>query len=233
MEIFIHPNTPLTPITEEELMIYCFFSECRMEQSFNDKSICENDEIWEGTKEQLKIAQESRYMGHLYSAWRYAELGIPGFLFTEYGTNKPKSIESISVEVNEWFIEMIRFVGYSQMILAHDGQFGHESTAERYTGAKILYKFLARLKLDYGLEVLDSFMMLELLPHTSDLGLSTVEYGLLAGFSHKGAVRNEISNKETLLTAQKIKNKIVIPIEVARKTLMTKRNFVPTEILRS
>lgn len=216
-EIYIHKNCALSPTTKEELMAYIFYVESKLQMSVNGVEICTNDE-WEGTDEQISIVENHRLWGDFLNVWEYAEQGILHI-----------KCSPTAEMANDLFIDLYKFVGMGQVMLAHDGSFGYESLSVRHAGAKVLYKYLARLKLDYKVDLDFDFAMIHLFPLAHDKELNTIEYALLAGLSHVGAVRNEISNKNNPLIAQKVGNNLVILIEEARKRLPSKRKFVPSE----
>ena len=216
-DITIHRRCPLSPILKEDLMGYIYYDEKKIQLSVNDIEIC-NDEEWAGTEEQLAIVQGHRLWRDFQFVWEYAELGL-----------HVQEIKGFMAHSLDRLIDIYKFIGYGEVVLAHDGNFGHESISVGNAGAKVVYKFLARMKLDLGIDLDWEFAMHGLFPLSHNVKLTTTEYALLAGFSHIGAVRNEVCKKSNPLLADKEGNNLVISIKEARKHLLNKRKFIASK----
>lgn len=215
--ITLHKSCPLSPITKDELMSYIFYAESRIQIAVNDNSLYLDDE-WEGTEEQITMVENHRLWPDFLAIWEYAELGK---LPLAAGVRLNAEI------ANEFLVDIYKFIGMGEVLLAHDGSFGFETLDQREAGAKVAYKFLARAKLDYKIN-LDDMPIGWLFPVAADEALTTTEYALLAGLRHVGAVRNEVSDKHNPLMTKKVGNTLLISIDEARKKLPLKRKFVPS-----
>ncbi|MEG3754151.1 hypothetical protein [Psychromonas arctica] len=217
----IHHACKLTPITEEELMEYSYYAINNL--NFLAKTatggfqslIEEND--WEASIQQKEMVVETNLWKTLKLIWEYAEKGM--------------NLERIKSEyhMDDLLTDLYKWSSACNSTLLYDGHFGHEKIEVRESSIKLAYKFLARLKLDFEFNILDELPSSGLYPVAHSTMLTTVEYSLLAGLSHIGAVRNEVCKIKDPLVIEKEGGNILITIPVARKFLQKKRKFISTE----
>ncbi|WP_445777225.1 hypothetical protein [Shewanella sp.] len=209
----------LTPITLEELMEYSFYALYQLSYLADTARFGQSPDMysdWDNSDEQREFVINSHLWKTVNFIWEYAEKGM--------------HIEKLNeAYVNDLLVDLYKWGASCDSVLLHDGSFGHETLEVREAGSKLAYKFLARIKLDLGWNIDHAFPAASLYPMTHETKLSTVEYALLAGLSHVGAVRNEASSKSDQLITEKIGNNILIPVEVARHRLPKKRKFVSTQ----
>lgn len=215
-KITIAGKCKLSPVTENELNQYSHYALICINQTaelangtgWPDLSI-----EWDNTEQERQNIKNS-YLGEtLRFIWEYTERGL--------------HLDKMEMgDFHDPLMQLYRWTATCNAYLVHLGSFGDAESIEVIeVGSKLAYKFIARLKLDMNHElcVEDTYPM----SHASEL--TTIEYALLSGFSHVGAVRNEVSNKLDPLTVNKVGNQTLISVETARKRLMKKRKFVPTQ----
>jgi hypothetical protein len=216
--ITLHKNCSLSPTSEDELMEYTYYLLYHSQSLYECGRFGNSLDIsnaWSNTEDERKWVASSSLWTHFKWAWEYAERGM--------GANK---LNIALLQDNMMFLH--RYAGFGQVVLEHDGNFACESTTVRDTGPKVLCKLLARFKLDFNVDLDSEFPLLHLFPLVYSSKLSTIEYALLAGMSHVGAVRNEVSRKVNPLPACKVGNNLEISIKDARARLLSKRKFVPS-----
>ncbi|MDA0149794.1 hypothetical protein [Vibrio sp. LaRot3] len=170
---------------------------------------------WNNSVEEVAAVKKS-YLGEtMFFLWEYAEFGL------NYDEIK-------AGHYHDPLMQVFRWTSLCDAFLVHAGTFGNEDLAIQQLGKQLAYKVLARLKLDLNIDIEEEFSANSLFPLSHPTDLTTLEYALLAGFSHVGAVRNEICNKANPLKVIKEGNNSIIPIEEARVKLFKKRKFVPT-----
>ena len=216
-KLIIYKACPLSPTSIDELKAYFYYVEYRRQLSVND-IVINDDPDWEGTEEQRAIVHNHSLWSDFEYIWAYAEKGL-----------NAEEVKNGVAHALGLLIEIHRFIGYGEVELVHDGSFGCESISIREAGIKVVYKFLARMKLDLKIDLDYEFAMLWVFPLSHATKLTTSEYALLAGLSHIGAVRNEVCKKSNPLFAEKEGNNLVISIEEARKHLLNKRKFIPSK----
>ncbi|WP_261890203.1 hypothetical protein [Vibrio cortegadensis] len=170
---------------------------------------------WNNTEEERKIVNQSFLGETMMFAWEYAERGLHLKTMSKGAYHDPL------IFIYRWTITCNAY-------LIHHGKFGNESLEVNEVGSKLLYKLIARLKLDLQLDMDHEFGACALFPMTHATMLTSHEYALLAGFSHIGAVRNEVCRKDSPLIVEKKGNQILVPIASARISLAKKRKFTPT-----
>ncbi|MBT1445068.1 hypothetical protein KJI95_11110 [Shewanella sp. JM162201] len=212
-------RSKLTPVTSAELTEYCYY----LLHVLNDLASLatkgkyfEMSRDWTGTDEEIQFVHNSYAWELLVRIWDYAENGISAHNF-------------MPAAITDDFEHFFKLTSACEGVLYHDGSFSHESTEIMITPIKLALKYFARLKLDTEWD-LDHEVgpCLSLYPSVHETHLTSVEYALLAGLSHIGAVRNETCKKENPLLTEKNGNNIIITIEESRKKLKNKRKFVPT-----
>ncbi|PMG86413.1 hypothetical protein BCU83_04165 [Vibrio breoganii] len=227
----IHGQAALTPVTEADLLHNTYNILGHLSSLF-DETIrgaeypsAHSDSLfveWTSTPEQVALVKSAPIWATIYDNWLYAEKGI-----------HPKKLRRCTLELGH-LVTLHRLIGLGDLILMHDGSFDCGSVATHEALIKLMYKFIARAKLDkldteYYAEFLEMNIE-EYFPQALEYGkLSTIEYALLAGFSHIGAVRNEASGKNSTLKVTKEGNSLAISVEEARKRIPRKRKFIPTE----
>ena len=217
--ITIFHKCKLTPITLDELMEYSYYALYNLSYLAESATSGRSPDMysdWDGSEEQKAFVLNSHLWERVNYIWEYAEKGM--------------HIEELyDGAVNDLLVDLYMWGAACDAILLHDGSFSHETIEVREAACKLAYKFIARIKLDLEWDMDDLIPVVGLFPMTHETKLTTVEYALLAGLSHIGAVRNEASNKNDPLITEKEGNNILIPIEVARIRLQKKRKFVPTQ----
>lgn len=216
--LVINKYTPLSPITEEELMEYVYFilyhCDYMSQVGHTGKSPDRYADVMDDSGRQLVL---NSYLWQEFKfVWEYADQGLHGDeINSDYACDLVSSL--------------YMYAALGEAVLDHDGQFGNEGASVSHAGTVILYKFLARIKLDFkwdiGFEVPPSCHF----PMADEIKLTTVEYALLAGFASIGPVRNEVSNKADPLKAEKVGNTLLISIDEARKRLPRTRKYIPTQ----
>ncbi|CAH7472597.1 conserved hypothetical protein [Vibrio chagasii] len=217
-QITIASNCKLSPITHDQLNEYCYYAlKCLMETSqlAQEFEWPEMHTTWSNSEKERDFVKKSFLGETMTMAWEYAEQGL--------------HFESMSKGAyQDPLIFIYRWVITCDAYLVHHGKFGNESLEVNEMGSKLLYKLIARLKLDLQLDMDHEFGVSDLFPMAHPTMLTSHEYALLAGFSHIGAVRNEVANKENPLLVKKKGNQILVPIESAISALAKKRKFTPT-----
>ena len=212
-------ETLLSAISLDELNEYCHYTLTCINQTADLANTGDwpDDFLmsWNNTPEEVN-ALKSSYLGQaMFFLWEYAELGL------HYEDMK-------AGQFHDPLMQVFRWTALCDAFLLHAGTFGTEDLAIQQVGKQVAYKVLARLKLDLDIDIDNELSASDLFPLSHPTDLTTLEYALLAGFSHVGAVRNEISNKKNPLPVMKEGNQSIIPIEEARNRLFRKRKFVPT-----
>lgn len=217
-QITIASNCKLSPITHDQLNEYCYYAlKCLMETSqlAQEFEWPEMHTTWSNSDKERDFVKKSFLGETMTMVWEYAEQGL--------------HFESMSKGAyHDPLIFIYRWVITCDAYLVHHGKFGNESLEVNEMGSKLLYKLIARLKLDLQLDMDHEFGVSDLFPMAHPTMLTSHEYALLAGFSHIGAVRNEVANKENPLLVKKKGNQILVPIESAISALAKKRKFTPT-----
>lgn len=230
--ITIYQQCKLTPITEEELIEYAYYALNNMESLTAYAKTGDQPDMsldWNNSLEQREYVFESHFWTEVKFIWEYAEKGLNIDKLSSININKSKTVRNLhDGYINDLLVDIYKWFATCDATLAHDGSFGYETVEVREAGSKLAYKFIARIKLDFKCNLDDIISIGELYPMTHEKMLTTHEYALLAGLSHVGAVRNEASNKANPLITVKEGNNILIPIDVARKRLISKRKFVQT-----
>ncbi len=217
--IVISKDSSLSPVKKGDLIQYTYYAIAyidnlnKMTLNGHSSDICQD---WVGEDEQYEIVYKSGLWQDINTLWEYAENGL----------NHKRLYDGYC---NDLLSDLYKVIATCNGILLHNGTFSHEGKEVREAGAKTVYKFMARLKIDGLLENgLDDIAVSSLFPMADFRQLTTFEYALLAGYSHIGAVRNEIGKKNNSLVATKSGGTLLISLNEAKRTLINKRKFIPT-----
>ncbi|ENK2107885.1 hypothetical protein AB3A40_001805 [Vibrio alginolyticus] len=215
--LYIYSKCKLSPITLSELEAYSFYAINALTSIAKSALIGEFNHtfIWENTQEQRELLLGSNLWKTLKFMWDYAENG------EHYSELHDGLIVDLIHDLYLWSAAC-------GSRLALDGSFGYESIEVREAGIKLGYKYLARLKLDFGCELVKDIPIHAQYPQSHEEALSTIEYALLSGFSVVGAVRNEIMDKSDPLIATKQGKVSFIDVDSAKPRILKKRKFTPT-----
>ncbi|SDH43805.1 hypothetical protein SAMN04488136_11623 [Vibrio xiamenensis] len=214
----IGKQIPLRPLTEDEVMEYVYYVlyHCDYLSQVGRTGISPDRYCDHMDEDGRELVLNSHLWQEFKFVWEYAEKGLHADEITQ-------------VQASDLISGLYKYAGLAEVVLLHDGDFGLESRSVSYAGTIILYKFMARLKLDFNWDMEDVTGAFCLFPMAHDTELTTVEYALLAGFSSHGAVRNEISSKTDPLKATKVGKTLLISVDEARKRLPRTRNYIPTK----
>lgn len=230
--ITISNRTKLTPITEKELMEYSYYVLYQTSYLYQTALNGRSPDMyadWDDSTEQNTYVLNSHLWQEIKQVWEYAEHGMHADKFCLTDDSNGDFTELKDGYITDLLVDMYKWFTACEGVLYHDGDFGHETPEVREAGSRLVYKFLARLKLDFKCNI-DQFIVADtLFPMAQETTLSSHEYALLAGLSHVGAVRNEVNNKNNPLIVTKEGNKIMVTVEVARERLQKKRKFIQTQ----
>ena len=218
LKITISSKSKLSPITEAEINQYAYYALTCINQTAElaNGTGCPDLTIeWNNTESERDVVKHS-YLGEtMRFMWEYAEQGLHLDEMKKGNFYDP-------------LMQLYRWTATCDAYLVHLGSFGEEPLEVMEVGSKLAYKFIARLKLDLNLDMSQEFIIANIYPMSHDTELTTLEYALLSGFSHIGAVRNEVSNKSDPLKVSKTGNQTLISVDEARKRLAKKRKFTQT-----
>ncbi len=183
-----------------------------------------------GEPEQIKLLEESKMWKYLHSMYLFAELGEP--------------LDVINGHISDMLGDLAKWISATNFIFAYDG------TPLNQAAIKVIYKFIARLKLNYrwnfdgsydsddhttsisDLDTLEGITPLSdnlSYPDTHIKHLTLVELALLAGMSNIRSVRNAQFSKTDPLSFMKDGAQVLITVDEARRWLQGRNGFVPTQ----
>lgn len=232
----INKNESLLPVTEEQLRhsvyeilsVLAILSDSAHGHGEADTSCGVIDFINE--PEQVRLLENSLIWKYIVPMYQFAELGEP--------------LDVVEYHLSDMLGDLSKWITATDPILAYDGTPSDQSVV------KIIYKFLARLKLNYhwdlqgkdssehrtdlfdhsgivnyGLDPLSSGFFIE----THARHLTLVELTLLAGMGNIRSVRNAQFSKTDSLAFIKEGVQVLITVEDARRWLKGRKGFVPTK----
>lgn len=234
--ITIKKNASLNAVTEEQLQHSVYEILSALEILYNSAHGCGIADSsggvidFLGEPEQIKLLEESKMWKYLHSMYLFAELGEP--------------LDVVNGHISDMLGDLAKWISATSPILEYDG------TQLNQAAIKVIYKFIARLKLNYrwhfdgnyGLEdhpdtlphsdvITDGIPTLSSnwYPDTHIKYLTLVELALLAGMSNIRSVRNAQFSKTDPLSFIKEGAQVLITVEEARRWLQGRNGFVPTQ----
>ncbi len=221
----------LQPVSLEELMASTYSVLATLKilmdstQNLCDCSVSGGDIEWTGTPREKELVTNSLPWSYLQPIWQYAELG---------------KIESIfDIDFEDEFDNLIKWVSAVAPICNYHGEDGYVAIL------KVMIKFFARLKLDYGVDFNDETGLsqqlgqsnyvftgtnsINSLPQVDHKNLTVIEMALLSGVSNIRTIRNAQYDKDKPLQFFKKGKTVLVKPEVARVWLNLRREFVPSE----
>lgn len=233
--VTINKNASLQPVTEEQLRhsvyemlsvleILCNSAHGRGEA---DTSCGVIDFL--GEPAQIKLLENSLMWKYLHPMYLFAELGEP--------------LDVIRYHLSDMLGDLAKWISAANPILEYDG------TPLNQAVSKVIYKFIARLKLNYRWDFDGDYspednpdplphsdaknglvpISANWYPDTHKRHLTLVELTLLAGMSNIRSVRNAQFSKTDQLSFIKEGAQVLITVEEARRWLQGRNGFVPTK----
>ncbi|WP_028765323.1 helix-turn-helix domain-containing protein [Shewanella colwelliana] len=213
-------KTSLPPVQESELMAYCFETLTLIEnlrqslESYGAEGDPHEVPKWEGNKQQLAIMKASRVWLVFKELFSYAELGKPINI---------SSSENIGAWLTDHLENAVKWICCTYPMKEYHGFY------LSFVGEQIVYKFLARLKLDFECDLEEVIGCgLTPFPYTHEMHLTVMEIALLAGISER-SVRNAIYSKDDRLEHIKDGRQVYVSVKEARRWLQERRKFTRTE----
>ena len=237
----INKNESLLPVTEEQLRhsvyeilsVLAILSDSAHGHGEADTS-CGVIEFF-NEPEQVRILENSLIWKYIVSMYQFAELGEP--------------LDIVEYHLWDMLGDLSKWIMATLPILEYDG------TPSDRSAIKVIYKFIARLKLNYrwdfegrydpedtpdplphsgaknGINPLCSGPSISSswYPDTHRRHLTLVELALLAGMGNIRSVRNAQFNKTDPLAFIKEGAQVLITVEEARRWLKGRKGFVPTK----
>lgn len=207
----------LSPVSLTELHAYCYESLHMLNILSNSATGSggvflgdqQSNDTWEPNQENLTLLESTPLWESLLSAYNYAELGLP--LQMDEG-----DIHILLTDLAQWFCATFAYREFN----------GYPTWA----GEKVIYKFIARLKLDYQWDVIDKFIAIESnwYPLTHGTHLTILDVALLAGMESIRSVRNATYDKQDSLEILKDGRNVLVTVQDARRWLQGRKGFVPT-----
>ena len=225
LNIEIDPKQDLKPVSIEALTasIYSALTALQiLTDSSQNKGDCDvscGAIEWLETPETIEFVRKSAMWLLLEPLWLYAEKGE---------LVRPKD------HLNDVIGDLLKWVCAIEAISEYSGENVHTPIL------KVITKFLARLKLDYQIDLSsggdvkrypdlsDGLVGISWLPQVSDKNLTIIELALLAGVSNIRSVRNAQYDKDNPLVFIKTGKNVEIEIDVAKHWLAKRRGFVAT-----
>lgn len=239
--VTIKKNANLQPVTEEQLRHSVYEMLSVLEILYNsahgrgeaDTSCGVIDFL--GEPEQIKLLEKSMMWEYLHPMYLFAELGEP--------------LDVIDYHLSDMLGDLAKWITAANPILEYDG------TPLNQAVSKVIYKFIARLKLNYRWDFEGNYGPEDNpdpLPHsdaknginplcfgpsishgwypdTHKRYLTLVELALLAGMSNIRSVRNAQFSKSDPLSFIKEGAQVLITVEEARRWLQGRNGFIPTK----
>ncbi len=227
--IEINTKQDLQPVKIEELMSSTYRVLATL-QILTDSSLGMRDcDVscgsidWSSTPEEINFVEQSAIWAYLRSMWLFAENG-ERVRFSEH-------IDDATGDLVKWMCAIAPISEYS-------GENAHTPIL------KVMTKFFARLKLEFGIDLCDGgnvSLYPELIsgcipissgwmPQVGDKHLTIIELALLAGVSNIRTVRNAQYDKDNPLKFLKTGKKVQVEIDVAKEWLSKRRGYVETNI---
>lgn len=210
--------TRLSPVTRVELLDYCH--ETLTTLNILSKSAASSDDIllrYEDDASTQALSQNDQALIERTPLWKnflpafnYAELGAPLDL-------KEDEIEYLLTELAQWLCATFSYREFNGNPI--------------WSGEKVIYKFIARLKLDYQWDVSEKFAAIESgwYPDAHEQHLSILDIALLAGMENIRSVRNATYDKLAPLETIKEGGKVLVTVKEARRWLQERKGFIPTQ----
>ncbi len=207
-------SSNISNVEDEELYAYCY----RTMKALNllnlsaygadDVDVWTDFPEWSGSPDHVAYVEQSVIWECLKSAHSYANGGPMNF-------NEGQT-EDLLVQLAQWLCATFAYREFNG-----NGCWGGETT---------IYKFIARLKLDFEWNVADKFVSIESgwYPHAHAEHLNIFEMTLLAGMDNIRSVRNATYDKENPLKTIKEGRNVLVTIPEARRWLQGKKGFIPT-----
>jgi hypothetical protein len=174
---------------------------------------------WFETPENTELVRQSAMWLYLEPLWLYAEKGE---------LVRPKE------HLNDVISDLLKWVCAIEAISEYSGENAHTPIL------KVITKFLARLKLDFQIDLSsggnvklypdlsEGLIGISWLPQISDKNLTIIELALLAGVSNIRTVRNAQYDKDNPLVFIKTGKSVEVEIDVANLWLAKRRGFIAT-----
>lgn len=239
--VTIRKNENLLPVTEEQLRhsIYEILSVlvilCDSAHGYGDADTSGGVIDFLNEPEQVRLLESSLMWKYIAPMYQFAELGEP--------------LDVVEYHIKEILGDLSKWITATAPILEYDG------TPSNQAAIKVIYKFIARLKLNYRWDfegiygpednpdplphsgAKDGINLLCAAPSTSGgwypdthrRHLTLVELALLAGMSNIRSVRNAQFSKADPLSFIKEGAQVLITVEEARRWLKGRKGFVPTK----
>lgn len=233
--VTIKKNTNLQPITEAQLQHSVYEMLSVLDILYNsahgrgmaDTSCGVIDFCDE--PEQIKLLENSMMWKYLHQMYLFAELG--------------EQLNVVGYHLSDMLGDLAKWITAASPILEYDG------TELNQAVIKVIYKFIARLKLNYRWDFDGAYgpgdnpdplphsdaknglipIAANWYPDTHHRHLTLVELALLAGMSNIRSVRNAQFSKSDALSFIKEGAQVLITVEEARRWLQGRNGFVPTK----
>ncbi|WP_445776548.1 hypothetical protein [Shewanella sp.] len=229
MNLELAPRHSFKPVTLEELKesIYSVMKGLEI-LLYSSQDLCECSVScgvieWTGSENEQNLVSNSILWKYLEPIWQYAENG---------------DVTKINIiGLDDAYGDLIKWLSASATLFEYSGEDGHVPVL------KVMTKFLARLKLDFDidlesgantpeflLQLQDGFVPVSSnwLPQVNNKNLTLTEIGLLAGVSNIRTIRNAQYDKDKPLLYIKSGKTVLVEPEVARSWLKQRRGFVPS-----
>ncbi len=233
--VTINKNASLLPVTEDQLqhsvyeMLSVLVILCDSAHGHGEADTSGGVIDFLGEPEQIKLLENSLMWKYLHPMYLFAELGEP--------------LDVINYHLSDMLGDLAKWITAANPILEYD------ETSLNQAAIKIIYKFIARLKLNYRWDFDGNYSPKDNpdpLPHsdarnglvplsagwypdTHKRHLTLVELALLAGMSNIRSVRNAQFSKTDPLSFIKDGAQVLITVEEARRWLQRRNGFVPTK----
>lgn len=239
--VTINKNASLLPVTEDQLqhsvyeMLSVLVILCDSAHGHGEADTSGGVIDFLGEPEQIKLLENSLMWKYLHPMYLFAELGEP--------------LDVIEYHLSDMLGDLAKWITAANPILEYD------ETSLNQAAIKVIYKFIARLKLNYRWDFEGTYGPEDNpdpLPHSNAKNginplcfgpslsngwypdthrrhLTLVELALLAGMSNIRSVRNAQFSKSDPLSFIKEGAQVLITVEEARRWLQGRNGFVPTK----
>ncbi len=229
LTIELNTKANMSPVSKEELISSTYSLLETLDILYkSSRGLCDCDVScgavdWSGSESERKLVEESKVWTYLEPMWSYAEEGM-------------LSPSLSNTDIGDVIGDLVKWLSAVESISEHCGEINQVPII------KVLTKFLARIKLEFGINfdegkeisfiagLEDMAVFPSWLPQVDEQYLTTVEMALLAGTSNIRSVRNSQYDKDNPLHFFKEGKKVLVKTDVAKQWLNHRRGFVPTKL---